>query len=298
MRSIAALSTIFAVTSSLGGNSLLASNGESFFYSSAYGIPLSSNVVQKVVSTNTHGSSILSSRDMVMADLTFSYDIFSMQHDQNYLSNRPQYVVAYKLRVSLKKDVKYANGLGGWFTETGNTTLEDVTIEFEFDNWGSDGVQNYIYCPVDPLYINKYVYTINPALNTSYVDAIDFDNVNVNNLSGRYVFYYVPYFDDIMVDAYNLKPLDQPLTNYNSIASKDSKVTNKAVVHSYFSHQTFPSNGEDITYYGLFCVVPPGYVSVLNMNLTVSVLTSIARDNFWGECEKYGFIEEKNIQLF
>lgn len=68
--------------------------------------------------------------------------------------------------------------------------------------------------------------------------------------------------------------------------------------HSYSSHQTFPSNGEDITYYGLFCVVSPGYVSVLNMNITVSVLTSIARDNFWGECVKYGFIEEKNIQLF
>lgn len=275
----------------------LSVSAESYFYSSAYGIPFSSNVVEKVVATNTHGISILSTRDMVMADVTFNYDVFYTQHNQMYLSDKPQYVILFKLRVSLKTDVKYANGLGGWFTEKGNAVLEDVSVEFAFDNWGDAGVQNYISYPFDPIYIDNYVYTINPALNTNYIDAIDYENSRVNNLSGRYVFSYLPYFDETSLDAYGLTPLNQPTTKYNIAASKDAAVSGKAVVDAYFMHPSYPSNGEDILYYGMFCVVPPDYVSTLNLNIRVSVLTTIAKGNFWGECVKYGFIEEKNIQL-
>lgn len=265
------------------------------FYCSPFELTITDGIVEKLVESKTFSHTIMSTRDDPMVDMYFDYDVFLMSHSSMHQADRPLYYVPYKLTVKLYKDVKYANGLGGWFTETGNACLEQVSVRFDFKNWTGNVVQLITY----PLSANigSPVNAYNPSLNSDYIPSLNMVNTSVDDYSGRYKPLFIPYADDIEATNHNLILLNQPKTEVTFAVNENPNTSGSRFTASY-SHASLPVSGETITYYGFFDIVPEEDMSYLDVDLEVHVYSTIAKGTFWGDCAEHGYINDSLTLTF
>ena len=273
----------------------IASTATQTFYCSPFELTITDGIAEKLVESRTFSHTIVSTRNDPMVDMYFDYDVFLMSHNSMYQVDRPLFYVPYMLKVKLYTDVKYANGLGGWFTEEGNACLEQVSVRFDFKNW-TGVVNQLISYPLSP---NNYspVNAYNPSLNSDYISSLNLRNTSVDEYSGRYQPLFIPYADDIEANSHNLKLLNQPKTDVAFAAIKNPN-TPGSQFSARYSHASYPVNGETITYYGLFDIVPEKDMTYLDISLEVHVYSTIAKDTFWGDCKEHGYINDSITLTF
>lgn len=253
------------------------------YYSQAYGVYIAPEVTYGPVASDTKMTTIMSTRDDKMADCSLTYDVFAMKHYSMHQVRKPMFRVFYRAKIDLYKQVNYANGLGGWFTEKGNAALELCTVSAEFNSWGSSDFYNRIGFAVST---GAYKNTVNPYLNQRYYGVLGSQGGNSNQVSGRFDVFCNTYFDDMEVTDFGLAKLDQPKVRTQPSCTRDSAITDKVKHETYFEHEEFPCNGESLTYYGSFNLIPPDGFSTISFGLTLFAFSTIARGSSWGMCQK------------
>ena len=109
----------------------------------SYSNTLSYQVKGKIVASKSSTKEVKSSRGSLMGKVTFNYEVICNGCPVYMDINRPTrryYTVNYRMDLYPQNNVKYANGLGGWFTETGNAAVCLANVKVSIYN--SDGIPN------------------------------------------------------------------------------------------------------------------------------------------------------------
>ncbi|MCR5091098.1 MAG: hypothetical protein K6B51_00115 [Bacilli bacterium] len=108
-----------------------------------YSTTLNYQVKGKVISHKSSTLEIKSSRKSLMGKVVFNYEVICNGCPVVMDVNRPTrryYTVNYRMDLYPQNQVKYANGVGGWFTETGNAAVSGATVKVSIHN--SNGIPN------------------------------------------------------------------------------------------------------------------------------------------------------------
>lgn len=252
------------------------------YFSQAYGIYITPNATSGPVASDTRVKTIMSTRDDKMADVSITYDVFSMKHYFMYTVDKPYFQVFYRVNVKLYEQVKYANGLGGWFTEVGNVALEMCEVYATFNSWGDSDFHNRITYPLSNF---EFKNTINPYLNQNFYGVFDGEASSANQVSGRFNVNCNTYFDDDDVAYYGLTKINQPKVKAQFVCLRDDNFNERVKHTAEFTHESYPCNGESLTYYGDFSLVPPDGTNSISFDLTLFAFATIARGSGWGMCQ-------------
>lgn len=181
--------------------------------------------------------------------------------------------------------MQYANGLGGWFTEKGDTSLEQAEVIATFDSWGQTEHYNRI---LFGLGTDGYANTVNPALNQNYYGVYEGKASSANDLSWRFTIYCQTYFDDDALRYNELNKINQPKVKVERSCIRDSTVTSRIKHSTKFFYESYPASGESLTYFGKFDIIPPDNTNSISFKLDLFAFCAIARGSGWGECLKSG----------
>lgn len=270
---------------------LTAASYSTYYGSVSLGLPLV-DIAEARVNYGTWTDTSISTRNEVMADVSFSYDVYKMAHSPVYYADLPLFQITYRYTVSLKTNVAYANGMFGWFTEHGNTKCKGIVIHGTVKNWGSGDFSSRFVAINAPATGSGLQYTVDPIDNASYYGGAYDTETLVSNIAGRYYIHAMPYYTGTYITNYNLTKADTPAYLYATGVNR--KNTSEVEYNNTVSHPNAdetsnpdavaPENGETLKYFGSFYVIPPEGMSTMQLELHAFSELIIAEGDGWGSC--------------
>ena len=98
-----------------------------------------------IIKTGSKSVTVNSSRDQLMGTMKLEYEVIHY-NDASYVyinhNNMRYYTVNYRITLTPEKEVKYANGLFGWFTETGDAAVKKIEATTSL---GKEGISDLSY---------------------------------------------------------------------------------------------------------------------------------------------------------
>ena len=207
----------------------------------------------KLLDTSCSDSySVSSSRNEVMGSVYTEYEYYRIGEGQN---NTYNIMVLYKMTMEPKDNVKYANGVGGWFTETGDACSEYARQSVELNNVGSA-----LYMSSEP---TSTIITYTSKVSVSYTYVTD-SNGNL---------YVLPVIETSKSATYPSVVVE------NNSSKDDNKVDIK---HRYTENDSYSMNAS-VQYGCFYFSIPTSSTSIL-LRLKTEGQFSIAEGGTWGSC--------------
>lgn len=197
--------------------------------------------------------SVKSTRNEIMGSVYTEYEYYRIGKNKN---NTYNILVLYKTTMEPKDNVKYANGMGNWFTETGDASSEYTKLTLELDSIGSA-----LYLGSEPTstiitYTStvsvSYTFTTDPSTGLSYVEP----TIEVSKSAT---------YPSVVVE--------------NNSSRSDNKVDIK---HRYTENDSYSMNSN--VQFGCFWFTVPTSSSPILLRLTTEGQFSIAEGGRWGSC--------------
>lgn len=251
---------------------LLMSSGTNMSYSSnVYSLPVPE--VFTVLGRGNFSYNLMSTRNEKMADFVVYYEVLQMNHHMLASSWINGYSINYKVRTTLYKNVAYANGAFGWFTEHGNTKIVYNRFDLTLNS-----------LPSDLLFIHKT--TDGSSLRVCY-PLNNFNEVNVSNIGGNSMTYYCnqeTYYTNSVVSAMNYNSLDvknnvNASTNFTTNAN-DNTFSSRGL----FYYPNTLMNGEMFDTFGTLSFATNFLPSQVKISFTSEGV--ISEGSSYGECRK------------
>lgn len=242
------------------------------YNSNVYLLPVAQ--VTTVLSRSNFFYKMMSTRNDTMAEFTFFYEILKMNHHSLAASWKNSYSINYCVVTELKKDVKYANGAFGWFTETGNTKIDHLNVGLKLTSFPSDLIvlnhtTDVTYTPYKVCY---------PENNRT--------SIYVNNSGGTTMAYFTDqevYYSESTVNSLGLNALPTKFDIISSSTITANVSTNTFSQMDLFHYPNVLENGETFKTYGT--------LSFATDNLPTGAMLSliskgvIAEGSPYGECK-------------
>ncbi len=207
----------------------------------------------KLLGTSCSDSySVSSSRNEIMGSVYTEYEYYRIGEGQN---NTYNIMILYKTTMEPKDNVKYANGVGDWFTETGDACSEYVRQSVELNYIGSA-----LYMGSEP---TSTIITYTSKVSISYTYVTD----SYGNI------YMLPVVETSTAATYPSVVVE------NNSSKDDNKVDIK---HRYTENDSYSMNSS-VQYGCFYFTIPTSSTSIL-LRLHTEGQFSIAEGGFWGEC--------------
>lgn len=209
--------------------------------------------VYKLGSSSTDIYNVLSTRNQVMGAVSIEFEYYSFGIGDN---NTRNIMVLYKSTIEPKDDVKYANGFGNLFTETGDAAAEYFKINVEFGT--ETGI--CLYKDSEP---KTTVISYENSISISYQYLTD---------SNGYL-YVLPIF------TYSQTAKYESIIVENSSSKSDNCVNIK---HTYTANDTYSMASTE--QFGCFYFTIPDSLSSISMRINYGAEFTIAEGGKYGEC--------------
>lgn len=196
--------------------------------------------------------SVSSTRNEVMGSVYTDYEYYRIGEGEN---NTYNIMVLYKSTMEPKDNVKYANGMGNWFTETGDACSEYLRQSIELNNIGSA-----LYMGSEP---TSTIITYTSKVSISYTYVTDANG----NL------YILPVIETSISATY-------PSVVVENNSSKDENKVD--IKHKYTANDSYSMNAS--VQYGCFYFTIPTSSSSILLRLKTEGEFSIAEGGKWGSC--------------
>lgn len=234
-----------------------------------------------VLQSGSQETSVTSTRDQKMGTAKLNYELIYNDNApyQNIHRNEWRYyTINYRLDLYPENKVKYANGLGGWFTETGNAAVKAATVEVTYQN-GTNLVDSTSFNNISFIGGDegaKYNLCLPKDNNSSFFG---------NTIDGACYFYQTD--EAVRYYSSNVSDVDAEVKLIESTApihpSQQSVVKAKTSVE-FPNRPRKKDNKPYVSFYGCYRFASANETE--HISISYSGTFVIAEGGTWGSCEK------------